>query len=112
MEGIRKRSVLKLFKSKSRVFEASSLPTKAPIQNNKKRSAELLNCGWKLGQMHPIPGFSRCFSPSRDLRGVTAEVVVLNSAMRGCERSGRWIEALMLLEDTKVLGADEVSILI
>jgi len=32
--------------------------------------------------------------------------------MRGCERSGRWIEALMLLEDTKVLGADEVSILI
>lgn len=43
---------------------------------------------------------------------MTAEVVVLNSAMRGCERSGRWIEALMLLEDTKVLGADEVSILI
>lgn len=42
---------------------------------------------------------------------MTAEVVVLNSAMRGCERSGRWIEALMLLEDTKVLGADEVSIL-
>ena len=43
---------------------------------------------------------------------MTAEVVVLNSAMRSCERSGRWIEALMLLEDTKVLGADEVSILI
>jgi len=56
------------------------------------------------------PRLYLCFSPSRF--GVTAEVVVLNSAMRGCERSGRWIEALMLLEDTKVLGADEVSILI
>ena len=76
--------------------------------HSKQQKGDLLHCSTADGnwvrciQSQVFPGASP----------LPAEVVVLNSAMRGCERSGRWIEALMLLEDTKVLGADEVSILI